>query len=236
MKPSFVGWNNGDAERLRVPETSEPDRRALSDLARQATGLARDRYRLHETVRHRILVDLGTGPVTLNQKLTAWWDLDLGSFRSEVKKALKTAIPVAERSEWERALVDWQRHHTALTESLMACEQQINDRVYRLFCLSPGDIRFLDDHASHAMIDAPPLRPALASRAHRRNLALGEGLQRARRGSPTRSARVSNALGEGLQRARRGSPTPPKPPTEGLPRIHRARRGRSVRDRPQRCG
>jgi hypothetical protein len=116
--------------------TSEPDRRALSDLARQATGLARDRYRLHETVRHRILADLGTGPVTLNQKLTAWWDLDLGSFRAEVKNALKTSILVAERSEWER----------------------------------------------------------------------------------------------------RGSPTPPKPPTEALPRIHRARRGGSVRDCPQRCG
>jgi hypothetical protein len=140
-------------ERLRVPETSESDRRALSDFARQATGLARDRYRLHETVRHRILADLGTGPVTLNQKLTAWWDLDLGSFRAEVKKALKTSILVAERSEWERALADWQRQHTALTESLMACEQQINDRVYRLFCLSPSDIRFLDDHARHAMID-----------------------------------------------------------------------------------
>jgi hypothetical protein len=93
-------------ERLRVPETSEPDRRALSDLARQATELARDRYRLHETVRHRILADLGTGPVTLNQKLTAWWDLDLGSFRAEVKKALKTSIPVAERSEWERETAD----------------------------------------------------------------------------------------------------------------------------------
>ena len=40
----------------------------------------------------------------------------------------------------ELALVDWQRQHTALTESLMACEQQINERVYRLFCLSPSDI------------------------------------------------------------------------------------------------
>ncbi|MCL4202641.1 MAG: hypothetical protein KJ000_09105 [Pirellulaceae bacterium] len=142
-------------ERLRVPETSESDRRALSDLAREATELARDRYRLHETVRHRILADLGSGPVTLNQKLTAWWDLELGSFRTEVKKAFKTSIPVAERSEWERALADWQRQHTALTESLIACEQQINDRVYRLFCLSPSDIRFLDDHARHAMIDYP---------------------------------------------------------------------------------
>jgi hypothetical protein len=115
--------------------------------------------RLHETVRDRILADLSTGPVTLNQKLTAWWDLDLGSFRAEVKKALKTSIPVAERSEWERALADWQRQHTALTGSLIACEQQINDRVYRLFCLSPSDIRFLDDHARHAMIDYPYGQP-----------------------------------------------------------------------------
>jgi hypothetical protein len=41
---------------------------------------------------------------------------------------------------------------------------------------------------------------------------------------------------DGLRPARRRSPTPPKLLTEGLPRIHRARRAGSVRDRPQRCG
>ena len=89
----------------------------------------------------------------LNQKLTTWWTLDFGEFRAEAKKAFKTSIPVAERGEWEAVLADWKRQHATLTESLVACEEEINDRVYRLFSMSKSDIEFLEEHARHAMID-----------------------------------------------------------------------------------
>jgi len=139
--------------RLRIPDTSESERSALSELARKATSIARARYQLHQTARHRILTDLGGKATGLNQKLTTWWMLDFGEFRAEVKKAFKTSIPVAERGEWENMLADWKRQHATLTESLVACEVEINDRVYALFSMSKDDIKFLDEHAKHAMID-----------------------------------------------------------------------------------
>lgn len=140
-------------ERLRIPDASEGERRALSELAQTATRHARARYQLHQTARHRILTDLGGKATGLNQKLTTWWKLDFGEFRAEVKKAFKTSIPVAERGEWENMLADWNRQHATLTESLVACEEEINDRVYALFSMSKDDIKFLEEHANHAMID-----------------------------------------------------------------------------------
>ena len=79
--------------------------------------------------------------------------LDFSEFRAELKKAFKASIPVAERGEWESVLSDWKRQHATLTESLVACEEEINDRVYRLFSMSKSDIQFLEEHARHAMID-----------------------------------------------------------------------------------
>ena len=88
-----------------------------------------------------------------NQKLHAWWPLDFPTFRKEVTKALKTDIPLKERGDWEHALAGWQAEHQQLTTKLIAIEQEINDRVHRLYALSPADIQLLDEHFRHAMID-----------------------------------------------------------------------------------
>ena len=89
----------------------------------------------------------------LNQKLHAWWTLDFATFLKEVTKALKGDIPLKERGDWEDALAGWQAEHQQLTTKLIAIEQEINDRVHRLYALSPADIQLLDEHFRHAMID-----------------------------------------------------------------------------------
>ena len=50
---------------------------------------------------HRILTDLGTPGAALNQKLTAWWELDFHGFMAEVRKAFKREIPLRQRDDWE---------------------------------------------------------------------------------------------------------------------------------------
>ena len=121
----------------------------------QATDIARERYALHQRIRHRIRTDLGDGSGTLNQKLAAWWKLDFRTFRNEVAKALKTDIPLKERPDWEKSLTEWRDEHTGLTSRLVAAETEINDRVYGLFGLGRDDIKFLDDHGEKAKINYP---------------------------------------------------------------------------------
>jgi len=50
---------------------------------------ARARYELHRRARRRMLADLATPDSKLNQKLTAWWELDFLAFRAEVQKVFK---------------------------------------------------------------------------------------------------------------------------------------------------
>ena len=140
-------------ERLPIPSMSREEKDCLSELAVKATQTASDRYQLHESVRHRIRTDLHSRAGKLNQKLHDWWTLDFGEFRTEVRKALKASIPVNERSDWEKALGDWQNRHHALTDVIVECEEELNDRVCRLFKMSRKDIALLDEHARHAMID-----------------------------------------------------------------------------------
>jgi hypothetical protein len=159
--------------RLRIPDMSEEERAALSSAALAATALARERYALHVTVRHRLLTDFcqaqppaiaiqnpksqikNSSPLTLNNRLTEWWTLDFAAFRAELRKAFKAEIPVKERADWEAALAGWQSQHADLTASLIAIETDIDDRVYRLFALTDADRHLLADHSRHAMIDYP---------------------------------------------------------------------------------
>ncbi|MDD4060284.1 MAG: N-6 DNA methylase [Kiritimatiellae bacterium] len=185
--------------RLRIPDMPDEERAALSSAALAATAIARERYTLHEMVRHRLLTDFGSPKRTLtrpepatqnshhegheevidstnqlrdlrvlrgeptcmfagkalNNRLSEWYTLDFAAFRTELRKAFKAEIPVKERADWETALAEWQRQHTALTARLVAIETAIDDRVYRLFNLTPTDRILLADHSRHAMIDYP---------------------------------------------------------------------------------
>ena len=65
------------------------------------TAEARARYELHRRARRRILTDLGMPDGKLNQKLTAWWELDFPAFRAEIPKVFKRDIPLKDRDDWE---------------------------------------------------------------------------------------------------------------------------------------
>ena len=139
--------------RLPIADADQPTKTALADLAVRATAIARERYAHHEHVRHRLLTDLGQEDHKLNQKLHAWWTIDFATFRKEIKKTLKTDIPVRERSQWEQALGEWQTKHEDLTRQLTDVEAEINDRVYHLYGMSQADVKLLEEHCRNVMID-----------------------------------------------------------------------------------
>lgn len=58
-------------ERLPVPQMSSDEREVLANTAVEASSQAQARYKLHQRTRHRIVHDLGTPGMALNQKLTA---------------------------------------------------------------------------------------------------------------------------------------------------------------------
>ncbi|MDI3340661.1 MAG: N-6 DNA methylase [Sphaerobacter sp.] len=130
---------------LPVPEFGAGDRERLGELAMEITQCARARYDLHRRARHRILTDLGTPGGKLNQKLSAWWELDFPHFRAEVRKSFKRDITVNERDDWEAWLAEHRAEHQRYTAEMVRLEAELNERVYALFELTPDEIRVIEE-------------------------------------------------------------------------------------------
>lgn len=93
-------------------------------------------------VQFRIQADLGGGH-KLTRKLDAWHALDFIAFRAEVKKALKTEIPLKERGDRESYLAENAAEVHRLSAEIAAAERAIDALVYRLFDLTPDEITLL---------------------------------------------------------------------------------------------
>jgi len=132
------------AERLPIPALTAAQEASLAEVAEDITARARSRYQLHEGLRRRITSDLG-GDGKLNDKLENWWALaDFNEFRTEVKKALKADIPLAERGEWEKYLSDQQAQHSAASAAIVTLETRMNAVVYEAFKLTPEEITLIE--------------------------------------------------------------------------------------------
>ena len=138
-------------EDFPIPDAPSAEQEAIGELAMQLTDIAKSRYQLHRQSRHRIVSDLRTpeGKDRLNQKLTAWWDLDFAVFRREIKKVFKQDIPLNERDEWESWLVNRQEKHRQHTQEIIRLETVLNGRVYALFNLTPAEIVLIEDSTKY---------------------------------------------------------------------------------------
>lgn len=131
--------------RLPVPDMDAAEQEAIGGLAMAITEQARARYDLHRRARHRIESDLGVPSKRLNQKLTAWWELDFPSFRAEIKKVFTRDIPLRERDEWDVWLANRRAEHDQRTAEIVRLETGLNARVYVLFDLTPAEIQTIEE-------------------------------------------------------------------------------------------
>jgi hypothetical protein len=138
LLPQFIS-------RLPIPDAPNADRSAIGDLAMAITGEARARYALHERVRARVVSDLGEVGQKLNQKLTAWWQLEFPTFRTEVQKVLRHNIPLKERDAWDAWLTERRAEHDLRTAEIVRLETELNERVYRLFDLTLDEVRVIEE-------------------------------------------------------------------------------------------
>ena len=80
----------------------------------------------------------------MNQKLTAWWELDFPAFRGEIQKVFRQDIPLKERDAWEAWLAEHRGQHDQLTAAIVGLETDLNRRVYALFDLSAAEIKLIE--------------------------------------------------------------------------------------------
>ncbi|MEO6841000.1 MAG: hypothetical protein ABI192_09555 [Bradyrhizobium sp.] len=94
---------------------------------------------------NRILTDLASRTdQKLTGKLKKFWKLDFAAFRAEVTRTFKTEIPVKDRDDWESYLAEKSAEVIKLTAEIEAIEGGIDAIVYKLFDLTPDEIKLLD--------------------------------------------------------------------------------------------
>ena len=129
-----------------LPDGSKSKLASLADVGRKIFKLAADNLSLRRSTCHRILEDLAPAErKKLTNKLDNFWTLDFAAFRAEVKKAFKTEIPVKDRDDWEKYLAEKSAEVIRHRAEIKAAEREIDAIVYKLFDLTPDEVRLLED-------------------------------------------------------------------------------------------
>ena len=148
-----MGKLNGKRSRLKqqyisrivLPVGSKSTLESLASVGRKIVELSANRLLLRNATAHRFLEDLAPSDRNkLSSKLQNFWTLDFAAFRAEVKRVFKTEIPVNDRDGWEKYLVEKSAEVIRLTAEIEAAEREIDAIVYKLFDLTPDEIKLLE--------------------------------------------------------------------------------------------
>ena len=149
-----IGSSRSPWKTSPFPTRPKPERQAIADLARTCSALGQERYQAQIKVQRRLLQAFGeTSGNPLNQKAEAWWELALNPLGEALKQSFKLpANPMKNprlADEWEPYLDEKRAEQTRLTRALTDAEAELNDRVYRLFALTPDEIQLLQKEVEH---------------------------------------------------------------------------------------
>jgi hypothetical protein len=89
-------------------------RTALRTSSLDLLRVSLERQGVMDRTTRRIATDLVPAGSKVTQKLAAWWTLDFTEFQSELKKATKVTIPLADRDDWQRLLTERRAEHADL--------------------------------------------------------------------------------------------------------------------------
>ena len=143
-------------EKLPIPDAPPAERDAIAQLAERCNALGNQRYRIEEQVRHRLLTTFRTDEHPdgkLNEKAQEWWRptfLQLGeSIRVSFKRKQNPFSAPRTGVVWEPYLKEKRADVDKLRRQLAEAEGEINERVYKLFQLTPNEIALLKREVEH---------------------------------------------------------------------------------------
>ena len=133
-------------ERLPIPELTAGQESQLAEYAEQITGLARQRYQLHEDMRQTIINEFNGDTISTRVALYEWWNFeDEKALNDEIKRNFQAEIPLSKRAEWRGFLNEQKAEHERLTGAIIELEIALNDVVYAAFDLTPEEIRLIEE-------------------------------------------------------------------------------------------
>jgi hypothetical protein len=141
-------------EEVPIPDAPQLEREAIANLARTSSSLGHERYQGQINFHRRLFQAFSAGhPGPLNQKAEAWRELSLNQLGEALTQSFKLpANPMKNphlADEWEPYLQEKRNENARLARALTDAEAELNDRVYRLFNLTPEEIKLLQKEVEH---------------------------------------------------------------------------------------
>jgi hypothetical protein len=129
------------------------ERELVASLGRQASEWSRERYELVERVSDGMEQRFRASPITkMSERARNWPSLSLRELGLELKRSFSLDgnpldNPVT-ADEWSRYLGPQRAKHADLSHRIAAAEEELNQRVYRLFRLTHHEIKRLEEEAA----------------------------------------------------------------------------------------
>jgi hypothetical protein len=145
-------------EKIPIPPAKKPERTAIAALAKKCCELGAERYERQTKVQRRLAQGFGEGVGgialgQLNEKAQCWWEASLTDLGAALKTSFKLGANPFKNpktaDQWDGYLAKNRAEVERLTRELAAAENDINDRVYRLFQLTPAEIQLLQREVEH---------------------------------------------------------------------------------------
>lgn len=141
-------------ENIPIPPASEAERQLIGQLARSCCAFAQSRYEGQIAFQHRLLQCFSeSASGQLNLRAETWWELSLNQLGDALKQSFRLETNPLRNpkiaDEWEGYLQEKKDENTRLTSSLNDAEAELNDRIYRLFHLTPDEIKLLQKEVEH---------------------------------------------------------------------------------------
>jgi hypothetical protein len=145
-------------QHIPIPDASQADRTSIGAKAQDSSLFARGRYELETSVQHRLQTTFGESasgePLgKLNQKAQGWWEISPNQLGAALKTSFKLASNPMQNprtaDEWEPYLAEKRAEVERLSRELADAEAEINERVFRLFDLTPDEIALLQKEVEH---------------------------------------------------------------------------------------
>ncbi|MCY2989089.1 MAG: N-6 DNA methylase [Planctomycetota bacterium] len=145
-------------EELPIPPSGDGDRDSVARLAERCNVIGQERYDTQENFRRRLVSTFGQnldGEALgeLNQKADAWSELSLHQLGAALKTSFKLKADPFKNprmaDEWEPYLKEKQAEVSRLSQELADADAELNDRVYRLFNLTPDEVKLLQREVEH---------------------------------------------------------------------------------------
>ncbi|HUY36981.1 MAG TPA: N-6 DNA methylase [Pirellulales bacterium] len=145
-------------DQIPIPEARGANRSAIAALAERASTLGTSRYEVQSHVQRRLCKSFGeaadgTPFGTLNNKATEWWVQSTNELGAALKLSFKLSTNPLKNpriaDEWEPYLAEKRAAVESLTRQLADAEAELNERVYRLFDLTPDEVKLLQREVEH---------------------------------------------------------------------------------------